>query len=75
MKANKSTFREVSIVKFFEPRIMKWHPSMPVVVKDVASNEIFALRENQLTRIPCGKNDKGQDNVLWGYIKERVGRN
>lgn len=75
MKSNTSTFREVKIVKFFEPSIMKWDPNTaPVAVKCVATNEIFTLYESQLKRIRTGKNDQGHEEALWGYIQEKVRR-
>jgi hypothetical protein len=75
MKANTATFREISVVRFFEPNIMQWNPSTaPVAVRDIGSNEIFTIYESQLKRIPIGRNENGQEDAIWGYIQERVGR-
>ena len=75
MNINTATFRELSVVRFFDPMIMRWNPrTAPVVVREVGSNEIFTLYESQLKRITAGKDEKGQDKVILGYIIEKGGR-
>lgn len=71
---NTATFRELVVIRFFDPMIMKWNPrTAPVLVREVSSNEIFTLYESQLKRIPAGKDEKGQPKVILGYIMEKGG--
>ena len=73
MKENTATFREVKIINFFEPYVAKWNPhTAPVVVKDVVTNDIFTVYESQLRRIRTGKNDKGHEQAIWGYVEQKV---